>query len=167
MRPSRTHLYKRVCPSVRPSVRLSVCPLRLLENRSFRHFSAAMMSRIKSNTRKNVLRASLETISFHLSVHPSLPPKSIHAETQSGRIVASGLLYWYEVSEKVLTTGYTNTKYNKFCKVKIQDKSVKLRWDTFRKTYFDCRVRRNQQSNTHSGRSFGLLVQLTKTKTKT
>ena len=37
------HLYKRVCPSVGPSV----CPLRLLENRSFLHFSAARMSCIK------------------------------------------------------------------------------------------------------------------------
>ena len=98
-----SHLYKRVCPSVRrsvgpsvcPSVRPSVRPLRLLENHNFRQFSAARMSRIKSNTRYDVLRETYGTTFFHLSFRPSRAQKSIHKETHSGRIIAwSGLFYW-------------------------------------------------------------------------
>ena len=37
-------------------------------------------------------------MSFHLSVHPSLAPKSIHAETQSGRIVAWSGLFFFKVN---------------------------------------------------------------------
>ena len=94
--PSGTHLYKRVCPPVGPSVGPYVRPLRFLQNRSFCLFSAAAMLRIRLNTFWDASRP------FYLSVHPSichsinlicLAPKSIHAETQSGRIVArSGLL---------------------------------------------------------------------------
>ena len=101
MRPSGKHLYKRICPSVRPSVRPSVCPLRFLKNRSFRLFSATAMSRIKLSTIWDASRP------FYLSVRPSichsiyltcLAPKSIHAETQSGRIVArSGLFSFYSL----------------------------------------------------------------------
>ena len=39
-----SHLYKRVCLWVGPSVGRSVRPLRVLENRSFRNFSATRMS---------------------------------------------------------------------------------------------------------------------------
>ena len=47
MRPSGTHLYKRVGPSVGPSVRRSVCPLRKCKNRVSRLFLATV-SRVEA-----------------------------------------------------------------------------------------------------------------------
>ena len=98
MRPSGTHLYKRVGPSVCWSIRPSVCPLRFLENRSFRHYSVAAMLRFKPNTLWDALR--LIHLSVRLSICPSIyltcpAPKSIHTETQSGRIFARSGLFIY------------------------------------------------------------------------
>ena len=74
--------------SVRPSVRPSVGPLPLLENQFLALFSG-------KDVMYQVVRMICEPhliLCLHLSVRPSLAPKSIHAETQSGRIVAcSGL----------------------------------------------------------------------------
>ena len=103
MRPSGTHLYKRVSPfvrlSIRPSVRPYVRPSRFLKNWSFWHFSASAMLRINSNTLWYALRSLYQTIRH--TICPSiymyltwLSPKSTHARTQSGRIVAwSGLFF--------------------------------------------------------------------------
>ena len=77
-----SHLYKRVCPSVRPSVgrsvRPSVGPLRLCKNRDFRLFLATMRSFTESTERKTCFE-SLHYYSCrfiflfdHLSVRPSV-----------------------------------------------------------------------------------------------
>ena len=77
-----------VCPLVRPSVG----PLRLCKNRVSRLFLAAVRSYIKSNDRQICFESLLYysvvssvSSSICLSIHVTC---SIHAETQSGRIVA-------------------------------------------------------------------------------
>ena len=64
MRPSGTHLYKRVCPSVCRSDG----PLRLCENRISRLFWPQWDPPLTLN----VLSASFTTLSFHLSDRPSV-----------------------------------------------------------------------------------------------
>ena len=67
------------------------------------------MSRIKSNSRMEVLWASYGTLSFHLSLRLSRAPKSIHAETQSGRIVAwSGLFSFWKKTLVTFTHVHNN-----------------------------------------------------------
>ena len=108
MRPSGTHLYKRVCPfvrrsvgpsvrpSVRPSVGRSVGPLRLCKNRVSRLFLATVRSYTETNDQPTCFESLLYysvvspvCSSICLSVYVTW---SIHAETQSGRIFArSGL----------------------------------------------------------------------------
>ena len=70
-----------VCPFIRPYFCSSICPLCFLKNRSFCHFSAAAILRIKLKTLCNDSRP------FYLSERPStcpsihlacLVPKSIH-----------------------------------------------------------------------------------------
>ena len=118
MRPSGTHLYKRVCPSigpsvgpsvspsvhpsVGPSVRWSVRPLRLCENRVSRLFLATVRSYTETNDQPTCFESLLYysvvftvCLSICLSIYVTW---SIHAETQSGRIVSrSGLFLdkWY------------------------------------------------------------------------
>ena len=103
MRPSVTHLYKRVCPSVcpsvrpavrpsvRPSVGPSVGPLRLCKNRVSRLFLATVRSYTETNDQPTCFASLFTRLFVHLSLHTYVT-WSIHAETQPGRIVArSGL----------------------------------------------------------------------------
>ena len=79
-----------VRPSVRPFLCPSVCTLRYLKSRSFRLFSAAAMLRIKLNTIWDASRPfylSVRLSIYHFIHLTRLAPKSMHAETRSGRIV--------------------------------------------------------------------------------
>ena len=104
MRPSGTHLYKRVCPSVRrsvrrsvrpsvrPSVGPSVRPSRLCKKRVSRLFLATVRSYTETNDQPTCFESVFARLFVHLSLHTYVA-WSIHAETQPGRIVAqSGLL---------------------------------------------------------------------------
>ena len=115
MRPSGTHLYKRVCPSVRPSVR----PLRLCKNRVSRLFLAT----VRSYTETNDQPTCFESLLYHLVVSPVCSSIclsiyvtwSIHAETRPGRIVArSGLFtrFWGPLVTMV-TRVNTDTRFGK------------------------------------------------------
>ena len=68
--------------SIRGSVRPSVRPLRLLENRSFRHFSAAKMSCIKS-LGYSYIRTSFDTMSS--SVCPSKSSAKVNTRRDTVR----------------------------------------------------------------------------------
>ena len=103
MRPSGTHLYKRVCPSVGPSVgpsvrrsvrRASVGPLRLCEDRVSRLFLATVRSYTETNDQPTYFESLFIRRFVHLSLHTYVT-WSIYAETQPGRIVArSGLFHF-------------------------------------------------------------------------
>ena len=90
-----THLCKRVClsvhPFVGPSVRRSVHPLRLCKNR----VSGLCLASVRSYTDTNDRQTCFESLLYYsvvssvsssicLSIHVTC---SIHAETQSGRII--------------------------------------------------------------------------------
>ena len=108
MSPSGTHLYKRVFPSVRPSIRPSVRPSVHLSVSPSIHPSVCLSvtqvqkpcllavfghdPKLNQMIDRHVLRASLTTfvdLSVYLSVCLSIYVTcSVHAVTQSGRIVA-------------------------------------------------------------------------------
>ena len=71
------HLYKRVCPSVRPSVCWPIHYTRA-KTAFFDCFRPWWGPFLKQMINQHVLRASLTSISFHLSVHPSVSPYMSH-----------------------------------------------------------------------------------------
>ena len=106
MRPSGTHLYKRVCPSVclsvhrsvRLSVRPSVCLLRKCKNRVSRLFLAT----VRSYTETNDQPTCFESLLYYLVISPVCLSICLsiymshdqYTKRQPGRIVArSGLLF--------------------------------------------------------------------------
>ena len=108
MRPSGTHLYKRVCSSVHPlvgrsvrrlvglSVSQSVRPLSQCKNRVFWLLLATVRSWTETNDQptcfEGLLYYSVVCSSICLSIYVTW---SIHAETQSGCIVAGWGLFNY------------------------------------------------------------------------
>ena len=89
MRLSGTHLYKRVCPSVRPSVCRSVRNA-CAKNKFFGCFWSRWDPTLKQMIHQHVL-SLLIRLFVHLSLHTYVT-WLIHAEKQPGRIVAwSGL----------------------------------------------------------------------------
>ena len=78
MRPSGTHLYKRVCPSVRPSVRRYVRPLRKWGTAFLYCFWPRWDPIPKQMINQHVLRASFTTQSFYPSVRPSVSSYMSH-----------------------------------------------------------------------------------------
>ena len=93
MRPSGTHLYNRVCPSVRWSVRRSVGPLRLCKNRVSRQFLATVRFYTECKWSTNVFWVPPLLLCHFICqiVHLCLCISHMfntRTETQSGRIVA-------------------------------------------------------------------------------
>ena len=90
-----SHLYKRVCPSVGPSVRPLVGLLCLCKNRVSRLFLATVRSYTETNDQPTCFESLFTHLSFHLSLHTYVT-WSILAETQPGRIVARSGLFFSE-----------------------------------------------------------------------
>ena len=101
MRPSGTHLYKRICPSVRPSVRRSVYPLRKCKNRVSRLFLAT----VRSYTETNDQPTCFDSLLYHLVVSPVCSSIclsiyvtwSIHADTVRTHRCPVGRVIFYKM----------------------------------------------------------------------
>ena len=90
MRPSGTHLYKRVCPSVRRPVRYACAKTALLSC-----FWPRWDPTLKQMINQHVLRV-FSPVCSSICLSHTYVTWSIHAETQPGRIVArSGLLNFH------------------------------------------------------------------------